>query len=495
MIKASVVSLIMVLLIFLPQNLPGRNNTLQNEAINTIVNDFLQAVNSGNREAMQDFVISHYDQNMLKQIPSYIIVSFNRSFYYESGGMDYKLLNILPMEQGFIMAELYNTLTETKMKFKIPVTEAPSYKIRGLITHEIITPVTKENQDNRFSDDEIIVRTEQCLKKLAEDDEFSGAVLVVKNGKTLLKNAIGQASREYDIPNKTTTKFNMASVGKMFTGLAIVKLVEQGILSFDDPISKYVPEDWLNPEISRKIQIRHLLTHTSGLGDYFKNAYTQCAIPFFRNLEDYKSLVVHDTLMFDPGTKFSYSNTGMLLLGVVIENVTGTDYFTYLRNNIFEPAGMVNTDGFDKSIPVKNRATGYSKEYFNAEVNWNNHQYTRIMRGSPSGGIYSTVEDLLKFDMAIRLNTLLSPLYTKMLLEGRPELNASFHSYGFFVSEGYLGRQISHGGDGQGVNCQFKMFYDLGYTFAVLSNFSQPSANIVANVLDQLISHGSGISQ
>jgi CubicO group peptidase (beta-lactamase class C family) len=393
------------------------------------------------------------------------------------------------------MVELYNMLTETKMKFKIPVTEGPTYKIRGLIAHEILFPTTNENQANRFSDDEIIDRTEKCLKKLAEDEEFSGAVMVAKNGKALLKNAIGQASKEYDIPNATDTKFNMASVGKMFTGLAIAKLVEQGKLSFDDPISKYVQEDWLNPEISKKIQIRHLLTHTSGLGDYFKNAYAQCAIPFFRDLEDYKSLVVHDTLNFDPGTKFSYSNTGMLLLGVIIENVTGTDYFTYLKNTIFEPAGMVNSDGFDKSVPVKNRATGYSKEYLNGEVTWNNHQFTRVMRGSPSGGVYSTVEDLLKFDMAIRSNTLLSPPYTKMLLEGRPELNASFHSYAFFVSEGYWGRQISHGGDGQGVNCQFKMYYDLGYTFAVLSNFSQPSANIVANVLDQLISNESAISQ
>ena len=267
------------------------------------------------------------------------------------------------------------------------------------------------------------------------------------------------------------------------------------MLSFDDPISKYVGAEWLSPEISEKIQIKHLLTHTSGLGDYFRDAYMQCAIPFFRDLEDYKSLIVDDTLIFEPGTRFSYSNTGMLILGVVIENVTNDKYFNYLKKNLFEPAGMVNTDGFDKDSPVKNRATGYTKVYENGSVTWNNHQFTRIMRGSPSGGIYSTIEDMLKFDIAIRSNILLSPEYSEILLEGRPELNASFHSYGFFNSKGAAGRELRHKGDGQGMNCHFKMYLDSGYTYVVLSNYSPPSANIVANVIDQLLTFSTHILQ
>ena len=94
---------------------------------------------------------------------------------------------------------------------------------------------------------------------------------------------------------------------------------------------------------------------------------------------------------------------------------------------------------------------------------------------------------MLKFDTAIRSNKLLSPEYSDILLEGRPELNASFHSYGFFVSEGAAGRVASHKGDGRGMNCQFKMYLDSGYTIVILSNYSAPSANIVANVIDQLI--------
>ncbi len=275
----------------------------------------------------------------------------------------------------------------------------------------------------------------------------------------------------------------------MFTGLAITQLVEKGKLSFDDPVGKYIPTDWLDPEISNKIQIKHLLTHTSGLGDYFRDAYQQSAIPVFRDLADYKTLIADGTLTFEPGTKFSYSNTGMLLLGLVLEKITGKEYFDYLQKNIFEPAGMTNTGGFYKDRPVENRATGYTKIYENGIVTWDNHQFTRVMRGSPSGGVYSTIEDLLKFDIAIRSNKLLSPEYTEIIMEGRPDLNVSFHSYGFFISNGSAGREASHKGDGQGSNCHFKMYLDSGYTVIILSNYSQPSANIVANVVDQLMTH------
>lgn len=472
------------------QDTEVKAKTIPDSVVSNIVNDFFSAVNSGQRKSMQDFITTYYDQNILKRVPLFAVVSLYMGFYYETVGMGYELLDKLPSAgANLITAELYNKLTETKVMFKFPVSGAPSYKINNLIKAEIILPKADEKQSKKLSDDELIKRIDKSLKKLDKDEEFSGAVLVAKNGKILLKEAIGLASKDYEIPNKTDTKFNIASVGKMFTGLAITQLVELGKLSFDDSLSMYVSADWLNPEISKKIQIKHLLTHSSGLGDYFRDAYAQCDIPFFRELDDYKTLIADDNLSFEPGTSFSYSNTGFLLLGVVIEKVTNEKYFDYLKKHIFEPAGMVNTDGFDKDSPVKNRATGYSKVYENGKVSWNNHQFTRVLRGSPSGGIYSTVEDLLKYDIAIRTDKILSPEYSEIFLQGRPELNVSFHSYGFFISDGAAGREASHKGDGQGTNCHFKMYLDSGYTVIILSNYSAPSANIVANVIDQLITH------
>jgi CubicO group peptidase (beta-lactamase class C family) len=456
---------------------------------NEIVEDFILAVNSGERNTMQKFIQQHYDQRALGRIPLFAVVSLNLGFYYETGGLGYELLEVLPSEGNQISAEIYNRLTGATLKLRIPTSGAPSYKINRFIQSELIASSTDGKQRKQWSDEEIILHLGKCLRNLEKDEEFSGTVLLAKNGDILLEEAIGMASKSYEIPNKIDTKFNIASVGKMFTGLAVTQLAEKGEVSFEDPISKYVTSEWLSSEVSEKIQIRHLLTHTSGLGDYFRDAYTQCKVPYFRDLEDYKSLIADDTLIFEPGTRFSYSNTGMLFLGVIIERITGEKYFSYLKENIFHPSGMANTDGFDKDSPVKNRATGYTKVYQNGKAGWNNHQFTRILRGSPSGGIYSTAEDLLIFAEAIRSNKLLSRKYTEILLQGRPELNASFHGYGFFNAEGAAGLELSHKGDGQGMNCHFKMFPETGYTFVVLSNYSSPSANIIANVFDQLIAN------
>lgn len=463
-----------------------KDEAIADSAATKTMNDFLLACNSGERDSMEDFVLEHYDQNALKRIPLFAVISLNMAFYYETGGLGYEIVEMLPRTSSLVSAIIYNKLTNTDIKLSIPVSNDPSPKINRFIKSE---PIIKEDLIKHLSDEEIVQRIEKCISKLQEDEEFSGAILVAKDGTPMLNKAIGDANKSYDIPNNINTKFNIASVGKVFTSLAIVQLADQGKLSYDDPISKYVPADWLNPAISEKIQIKHLLTHTSGLGDYFRDAYMQCEVPFFRDIVDYKSLIADDTLNFEPGTNFSYSNTGFILLGVIIESITNESYFSYLRKNIFEPAGMENTAGFDKDYPVNNRATGYTKVYENDEVKWNNHQFTRILRGSPSGGIYSTTQDILKFANAIESNKFLSPDSYELLMEGRPELNASFHSYGFFVSQGVVGRVANHKGDGRGMNCQLSMYLDSGYTVIVLSNYSAPSANIITSVIDQLINH------
>jgi CubicO group peptidase (beta-lactamase class C family) len=490
--KRFILRLSIVVFIFLhsinsfSQGFVGKDEALADSAANKIISDFLIACNSGERESMEDFVLEHYDRNALKRIPLFAVVSLNMSFYYETGGLGYEMVEMLPTTSNLVSAISYNKLTYTDIKLTVPLSNDPSPKINRFIKSESII---EEDQIKPLSDDEIVQRIEKCISKLQEDEEFSGAILVTKDGLSILNETIGDANKSFEIPNNINTKFNIASVGKVFTSLAIVQLADQGKLSYDDAISKYVPADWLDPAVCEKIQIKHLLTHTSGLGDYFKDAYMQCEVQFFRDIVDYKSLIADDTLKFEPGTNFSYSNTGFILLGVIIESITNESYFSYLRKNIFEPAGMENTDGFDKDYPVNNRATGYTKVYENDEVKWNNHQFTRILRGSPSGGIYSTTQDILKFANAINSNKLISPDSYEILMEGRPELNASFHSYGFFVSQGVVGRVASHKGDGRGMNCQFRLYLDSGYTVIVLSNYSAPSANIITNVIDQLINH------
>lgn len=461
-------------------NSPNDNN------VKNLIETFVDAVNSGSKENMENFIKTHYDQNVLKRAPLSMIAGLNMVFYYESCGMGYKLINFNTENENQINALLFNNFTERNINFQIPISS--NTEINWFIKNSP-TLSADESIIKKLSDDDIIERLNIILNLLEKDEEFSGAVLIGKDGNTVYKRAIGEANKSYSILNNIDTKFNIASVGKMFTGVAITQLVEQGKLSFEDTLNSYLGSDWLNPEVSKKIQIKHLLTHTSGLGDYFKDAYTQSKVPVFRELSDYKSLITDDVLEFEPGSKFSYSNTGMLLLGAVIENITKLNYFDYLKKNIFAPSGMLNSGGFFKDRPVKNRATGYSKIYEEGKINWDNHQFTRIMRGSASGGVYSTVGDLYKFDKAIRANKLLSEKNTELLYEGHPELNTSFHSYAFFINNNNAGRILNHKGDGRGMNCQFKMYLDSGYTFIVLSNYSAPSANIVANVFEQLVEY------
>ncbi|WP_430817900.1 serine hydrolase domain-containing protein [Carboxylicivirga sp. RSCT41] len=454
-----------------------------------LITNFLRAVNSGDRERMGNFITENYYPIILKRAPLSEITSLNMEFYYQTGGLGYELIRVNPHTSKSVSADLYNKLTDTYVNIQIPVADTVSFKINWLIKVNPIKAKEGYAIPNKISEQELLEKVNFGLKKMKENDEFSGAILIAKDGKQIFKEAVGDASKSYLIKNKADTKFNIASVGKIFTGLAVMQLVEKGILSYDDYVNKYVEAEWLNPEVASKIQIKHLLTHTSGLGDYFKDAYSQKSIPVFRSLSDYKTLLSDDELAFEPGSKFSYSNSGMLILGVIIEKVSGMSYFEYLETNIFVPAGMSNTGGFYKDRPVDNRATGYTKIYENGTVSYDNHQYTRIMRGSPSGGAYSTVEDFLKFETALRTHQLLSAENTKLLFEGRDDLNVSFHSYGFFIEESNAGKVASHKGDGRGVNAQFNMYLDNGYTFAVLSNYSRPSAKTIADIISSLINN------
>jgi CubicO group peptidase (beta-lactamase class C family) len=487
-IKLYLIMLILALFInkTIAQSINSPDTVFQKQMVENIGRNFIKTVNSGNRDTIQDFVLKAYDENFIKNVPLSVIITFNFANYLESGGLGYDIKQITDSDDHAISIEAYNKLTQCYVTFNLPTSGAPEYKIKNIIMPDY-TPLNSENKKLKNSSD-VIKRFNICLEKVGLEKEFSGVVLIARNDTIILEKSIGLANVCYSVPIETNTKFNIASVGKMFTATAIAKLVEQGKLSFEDTISKYLPSDWLNPEISGSIQIKHLLTHTSGLGDYFHDIPKQCNIPYFRQLNDYKSLVVNDTLRFNPGTQFSYSNSGLLLAGVIIENVSHESYFSYLKKNIFVPLGMNNTDGFDKDFPAQNTATGYTKFIENGEVKWNNNQYTRIMRGSPSGGIYSTVEDLMKYASAIRNNKLFPHRFQETLINPRPELNVPFHSYLFFNSTDQNDNYVFHSGDGQGTNCYFKMYLDSGYTYIILSNMNSPSAKILGDVLDQLLS-------
>jgi CubicO group peptidase (beta-lactamase class C family) len=405
------------------------------------------------------------------------------SVYEQSRGFDFYAVRRYeeetpPTEYVVIVR---NRLTEAWQAFMMNIEEDPPHRIMG-IQFLPARPPSDLPQEEKLSDEEIIEELEAFLARLDDADAFSGAVLLAKDGKVLFKNAYGLASKRFGVSNRVNTKFNLGSMNKMFTGVAVLQLVERGDLSLDDPLSRFVSEEWLPLEMTEKIKIEHLLTHTSGLSSYFNDKYMESSKALFRELDDYKPLVADSTLAFEPGTDWQYSNTGMFMLGVVIEKVTGQSYFDYVRENIHKPAGMINTDCYEMDKPVPNLAIGYTKE----AGEWKNNLYMHVIRGGPAGGGFSTVEDLLAFDIALRSHKLLSPEYTEMVWTAKPELNSPHYGFGFRAGGEPGDRIVGHAGGFPGINGKLDMHLDTGYTVAVLSNYDR-AAETVASKIGELI--------
>jgi CubicO group peptidase (beta-lactamase class C family) len=251
------------------------------------------------------------------------------------------------------------------------------------------------------SDADVVKALEQFVGTLARADLFSGTVLLAKDGKTLYSAAFGQANKDFAVPNAMDTKFNLGGMNKMFTSTVIAQLVEQGKLSYEDPLSKFLP-DFPSAAAAHKIRIKHLLTHTGGLGSYFNDEFMRSSRDRYRSVDEMMQLAKGDSLAFDPGSRWSYSNTGMLVLGKVIEVVTKQDYFDYVREHLAKPAGMMSTDAYELDRVNSNLAVGYQREFAeDGTMGYRNNIFMHVIRGGPAGGGYSTAEDLLRFATAL----------------------------------------------------------------------------------------------
>lgn len=328
---------------------------------------------------------------------------------------------------------------------------------------------------------------------LAAEDKFSGAVLVARDGETIFKRAYGLASREFNVPNHVGTRFNVASAGKMFTGVAVAQLAERGRLSFEDTIGRHLPD--YPREVAGRVTVHHLLTHTSGMGSYWKPEFHEANHARFRSVGDYLPLFVNDPLAFRPGEKWAYSNAGFMVLGAIIEKVSGRSYFDYVREEIFRRAGMADTDYYEADRVTPGLAAGYTKQnrYLRGADEWTSSLFISPVRGGPAGGGYSTVEDLLRFDAALRSHKLLTRKYTDITLAGKVEYRPrAQYAYGF-ANDVVNGRRIVfHDGGANGVSAEFDMYPDLGYTVVVLSNLDHPSARPVVKKAQELIAAGGG---
>ena len=246
---------------------------------------------------------------------------------------------------------------------------------------------------------QVVAALQAYVDSLARAGSFSGAILLAKGDHVLAREAYGLASRRYAARNRPDTKFNLGSINKAFTRVAIEQLAAQGKLSLDDTIDKYVA-DYPRDKASR-ITIRMLLNHRGGVPDIFGPKYAAADRTSLRAISDFVALVRDEPLRFDPGTREEYSNGGYVLLGAVVEKASGMDYYDYVRKHIYEPAGMKDTDSYEEDDPVPNVATGYTRSD-GPGSSWRDAFPTKPGRGSSAGGGYSTIDDLYRFAQALR---------------------------------------------------------------------------------------------
>jgi CubicO group peptidase (beta-lactamase class C family) len=280
-------------------------------------------------------------------------------------------------------------------------------------------------------------KIDQILNFLVERESFTGAVLVARNGEVLLSQGYGLADRDKNLPNTPQTKYRLASITKQFTAIAILMLQAQNKLKVQDPICRYVPEC---PALWQDITIHHLLTHTSGIPDFtdFPDYETTKATPAspLQTIARFKD----GPLDFKPGEKWSYSNSGYIVLGYIIEQASGQSYEAFLQQNIFEPVQMKNTgyDDIDGSL-----ATGYTGFY----DHWEKADYTDMTIPYAAAGLYSTIEDLYRWDQVLYSEQLMSRELLHLMFTPQVKIPAGDLSYGYGW---FVGKMNNHQAAGHG---------------------------------------------
>jgi CubicO group peptidase (beta-lactamase class C family) len=315
-----------------------------------------------------------------------------------------------------------------------------------------------------------VARMEQLIKAYVPS-RFMGSVLVAQNGKVLLDKGYGFANLEWEVPNTPTTKFRLGSITKQFTAASILLLEERGKLKVEDPVKKYMPNA---PAAWDKITIFHLLTHTSG-------------IPSFTGFSDYES---HEAqamtpgklvewfrdkpLEFEPGTKWNYSNSGYVLLGYLIEKISGESYSDFVQQNIFTPLGMKDSGYDSNSAIIAHRAAGYTP----GKSSPVNAGFVHMSIPFSAGALYSTTEDLLRWEQGLFGGKVLKP-------ESLAKMTTPFkqdYAFGLGVSTQSGHKMIAHDGGIEGFNTALAYYPDDKLVVAVLANLNGPAGQIAGNL-------------
>ncbi|HEX6750753.1 MAG TPA: serine hydrolase domain-containing protein [Longimicrobium sp.] len=458
----------------------GAPAALPASAIGRIAQALLDAINSGDSARVRRWADTSLSESARRREPIEGQVAFLQRVQAQSGGLD--------------VTGISRAADPLRFDVRVRRTGRPAHLLLGTGRGEpnraegvgvfAAAPPMEPWTRGRFSEAEIRDTIAARVAAAVARDEFSGVVRVMKGDRVVLEQAWGEAERGFHVPNNVETRFNIASMGKMFTAVAIAQLVEAGKLSFDDTLAKVLP-DYPNAEAARKITIHQLLTHSAGLGPFFER-------PGYDRRKDYPTaaslleVFAREPLAYEPGTRAEYSNEGFVVLGAVVERVSGENYYEYVRRHVWAPAGMTRTDAYAINDPVENLAVGYGR--FDDDplgMNPRRPNWAFLgLRGTPAGGFYSTAGDMARFAQALRGGKLVSAAMVERLTTVK-EGGLRNYGYGFQVfevdGEGVVGHD--GGGGSSGINSDLYWLADGSWTVAVMGNYDAPAAQRVARAI------------
>lgn len=310
-------------------------------------------------------------------------------------------------------------------------------------------------------------RLDAAVDRAIADADFSGALMLKRGDQVVYQRAVGQAERVFGAANRIDTRFNIASIGKMFTATAVLRLAEQGRIDLDAPILRYLP-DYPARAVAEQITARQLLSHSSGIGNYWE-AIAQKPSQAFVETRDFLPLFADQPLEFTPGERLGYSNGGYVILGLIVEALTGETFADHIGRTIFEPLGMSGSGDWPLDLVVPNRADGYTRDEAVPGA-WRSNLFVNQFRGGPAGGGYSTVEDLSTFITALGDGRLLSPQMLTEATTGLFDLGRARYGLGFMEETVNSHRMVGNTGGHFGIAGEVWRYEDLGYTFAMLTN-------------------------
>ncbi|HEX6097914.1 MAG TPA: serine hydrolase domain-containing protein [Thermoanaerobaculia bacterium] len=376
------------------------------------IHAFVRAYNTGNAEQFEAFVQKNYTPEALKRRTP----AERRAMYEQIHGAHGKLeIGTIRATGNGLQASMRDERGQ-ELRFRFNIEPAAPHRLAGFGVD-----VGGGNDEGpqlpplQLPKGDYAAALDAYIRNLPD---FSGVVLVARDGQPQFEKAYGMASRRYEVPNKTTTRFNVGSITKDFTKVAIGQLAQAGKLKLDAPIATYLP-DYPNKDVASKITVQQLVDHRSGLGDIFTPRYWERNAAQFRTLKSYIDFFASDPLHFEPGKGQRYSNYGYTVLGAIVEAVSGESYFDYVRKHVFEPAGMSGSGFFAPQEIVRDLAMGHTMRGANGPLS-QAAENTNLRAPIPAGGSQSTARDLLAFDRALRAGKLLDAERTRWWYRGEP---------------------------------------------------------------------------